>query len=843
MPNLLNKLYYKEVNRSYWVLYPSFLFLFVSTAIHGQSISGFVLDEKNDPVPFVNIFVKELGSGASSDANGKYYLTIQSGSYQLIISAIGYETKQLNVTIKDGPLPLNIYLNSSNIALEEIVIKAKRKDPAIEIIQNTIKNREKYLSQVKSYKSNIYIKATEIIDKKEKRRRETQTVVEVESNAINVDVFDKEKKKKKNPFNDISLLEIDLTLNFQAPNNYKEERTAYKVYGTKAGLFIPTFGESDFNFYKNLVYMPEITDAPIISPISRTSILTYKYKLVETTFENGRLVYKISITPRKSGSSSLKGFIYINDELWNINKLDVSLNKGGLKLYDQFNIKLGYEEIDSTWIQQRLEFNYQTKAGRKNFKGKTVFNYKSFEKNYAFPPKFFNNEISITTKEAYKRDSSYWNSTRPEPLTQKEIGLIQYKDSIEEVVNSKPYKDSVQAAYNRISLTEILVEGPGFRNYEKKTNIYLPPIFGLVEFEVIGGWRIAPFINYYKRWESGKAIRTWGNVSVGLSNGDLQGNWNTSLRYDPYNQGDIRVSFGRSFYSINSFDAFLNQLRASNFILNDRLFVNHSKELFNGFYITNSLDISNRKSVQDFRTSTFINRTGIAEDSEVLAFEDYLSFITETRISYTPQQRYITEPNRKIVIGSKYPTFHLTHRKGWNNLLSSDTDFDYLSFSIDQDIVFGVLGNSKYNVELGKFINDANLRVIDIKRFRQSDPVLYSDPLHSFQILDRSLNTSDLFFEFHHIHHFNGALINNIPLIKKTRIRVVGGAGFLWIKENNFRYQELFAGIERSFKLGARRRLRLGIYGVIAESNQSSPASNFKISFDLIDTWKKDWSF
>ena len=144
---------------------------------------------------------------------------------------------------------------------------------------------------------------------------------------------------------------------------------------------------------------------------------------------------------------------------------------------------------------------------------------------------------------------------------------------------------------------------------------------------------------------------------------------------------------------------------------------------------------------------------------------------------------------------------------------------------------------------MGKFINNRDLREVDIKRFRQSDPILYSDPLNSFQILDRALNTSDLFFEFHHIHHFNGALINNIPFVKKTKIRVVAGAGAMYLPSEDFRYQEAFAGLERTFKVGARRRLRLGVYGVVAESNQDRPDANFKVSFDIIDTWKKDWSF
>jgi hypothetical protein len=95
--------------------------------------------------------------------------------------------------------------------------------------------------------------------------------------------------------------------------------------------------------------------------------------------------------------------------------------------------------------------------------------------------------------------------------------------------------------------------------------------------------------------------------------------------------------------------------------------------------------------------------------------------------------------------------------------------------------------------------------------------------MHSFQLLDTSLVATDLFLEGHYIHHFNGAMINNLPLIKRLKIRTVAGAGFMWMKESNFRHEEIFGGVERIFKLSARRRLRIGLYGVLGQSNHSPP--------------------
>jgi len=153
------------------------------------------------------------------------------------------------------------------------------------------------------------------------------------------------------------------------------------------------------------------------------------------------------------------------------------------------------------------------------------------------------------------------------------------------------------------------------------------------------------------------------------------------------------------------------------------------------------------------------------------------------------------------------------------------------------------MGNSKYAVKTGKFINSASVQLLDLKRFRQSDILLFSNSLESFQLLDTAMNTTQPYIELHYVHHFNGAIMNFIPLVKQLRIRTVGGAGALRVKETNFQMVEVYLGLERVFKLGKRRRLRLGVYGVAADSNFAAPTATYKVSFDIVDTWKRDWSF
>lgn len=831
-----------------------FFFFLLSFSIqsHGQSISGNVYNMDNQPIPYANIYIRELQTGTTTDENGYYYMALTTGGeYQIVVSSLGYETLDMMIIVADEGLKKSLFLKASSFDLEEVIVRASKRDPAYAIIQNAIDNKKKYLKSVDSYKTDIYVKAVEEIDRKNRGKEKKVEAVPVDNGQIDginimggelTPVLTEAQKANMALLNRLNMIEMQVTLNYQYPKNYKEERTAYKAYGDKSGLFIPKFGETDFNFYRNMVKLTGIADAPIISPLSNTSILSYKFKLIETKAEGTALVHKIKVTPRKSGNSTVNGYIYINDGLWNINRVDFELTESGLKFFDEFSLKQDYREFeDSVWIIYRQEFNYETKVGRfQTFSGNTTLRFSNFQKDYQFPEKFFKNEVVVTTKEAYERDTLYWKQLRPEALTVDQQKVVFLRDSIESFVNSKEYQDSITADFNRITLLEIFWEGVGWRNNDKKSEIYLGSLPSLVDFSVVGGWRAGPFAYYSRRFENGQMMSTSGRLSYGLQNQDLTGFVNGWFRYNPHRLADIRLNIGRQFQSINNFDAFFNQLRVSNYILNDEIELRHRIEIVNGLYLSTNFSYNDRKSIEDYIENPLEQ---LFPSEDILVFDPYQAFISDISLEFTPGQKYMTEPNRKIILGSNYPTFTLRHSKGWQNVFGSDIDFDYLELGINQDLLLGQFGHLIYNVNIGDFVNTKVLQEVDLRRFRQSDPIWYSNPLHSFQSLDTALSTTNLFVEFHAVHHFNGAFINNIPLLKKTGVRLVAGGGFLWIKENNFRHQEVMVGLERVFKLGARRRLKVGLFGVAADGNHTKPDLVYKISLDVIDTWKKDWSF
>ena len=147
--------------------------------------------------------------------------------------------------------------------------------------------------------------------------------------------------------------------------------------------------------------------------------------------------------------------------------------------YDHFEIDQQYSLVDNkAWMITRQQFTYYSKTGKGKLSGETIASYKDFEFNKEFPKKYFGTELSSTAQEAYERDSSFWQKTRTEPLTAKEIRFIHYKDSLFRVTTSQPYLDSIDRITNKVTWPKVLLFGQTKFNREKKRSWQLPPLIG-----------------------------------------------------------------------------------------------------------------------------------------------------------------------------------------------------------------------------------------------------------------------------------------------------------------------------------------------------------------------------
>ena len=97
--------------------------LFVSASLLGQAkITGEVVDETNQPLPGASIVVKGTANGTSTDFDGKFSLQAGASSGTIVISFIGFQSKEVSFSSSNAKLG-TIQLQEDD-SLDEIILTA-----------------------------------------------------------------------------------------------------------------------------------------------------------------------------------------------------------------------------------------------------------------------------------------------------------------------------------------------------------------------------------------------------------------------------------------------------------------------------------------------------------------------------------------------------------------------------------------------------------------------------------------------------------------------------------------------------------------------------------------------
>lgn len=107
--------------------------LFITAFSYAQtgSIVGKLTDKEynNEPLAFANVLLKGTTIGTTSDFDGLYELNnLESGTYTIVVSFVGYETQEITVTVvTDKVTEVNVPMGASAASLDEVVITTTTK--------------------------------------------------------------------------------------------------------------------------------------------------------------------------------------------------------------------------------------------------------------------------------------------------------------------------------------------------------------------------------------------------------------------------------------------------------------------------------------------------------------------------------------------------------------------------------------------------------------------------------------------------------------------------------------------------------------------------------------------
>ncbi|HRG01080.1 MAG TPA: DUF5686 and carboxypeptidase regulatory-like domain-containing protein [Bacteroidia bacterium] len=787
-----------------------FYFLLISSWATAQTflVTGKITDEKNQALSFSSVLVKGSTQGTNANADGFYSLKLLPGTYELIFQYVGYK-KKIEKVVVESNVTKNIVLNPESYELKEVVIK-DGEDPAYAVIRQAIKKRKYYLNEVNAFTCKAYIKGLQRLKDFPKKMVKLLNAMNTSGEKIDSTLLGV-----------VYLSESETKYHFRKPNDEKEIMYSSKVSGDNKAFSFNQVSDMKFSVYENLISLDGLSDRPFISPINENALLSYRYKLLGTTFEDGKMLNKIEIIPKRKTDPCFRGVIYIQENTWRVHSADVYLTKDAkIDFVDTLYIKqLNAPVNDSIWMPMSLNMTFNFKV--LGFIGDGYFNavFSDYDMNPVFPKKFFKNEVLKVEDGANKKDTTYWESTRPVPLTYEEQTDYRKKDSIASIKNSDRYKDSVDRKGNKLTFNDLIM---GY-SYNKTAKQFSLNTSGLltsgIQYNTVEGVNASIKVDMSKRYEDFRNHNLSATIRYGFSNYLWGGtaNWRYVLKPEKFESVNVRV--GTSAQQFNGNDPINATMNTSYTLFNNDNFMklykknyasfNYRKELINGLIANFNTEYAERSALRntsdylwvDNKNKLFTSNDPLRPHTDDSSFAINNSFIVELGLSIRFKQKYYTRPHQKIIVGSKFPIINIQYTKAIPGL-NTKADYDLAKISIDDNIKLGLVGTFAYRLKGGYFLSNKYVEFMDYKHFDGNQTLLANnDYLNSFKLLPYyTYSTKNWYAEGHAEHHFNGFIFNKIPLLKKYRIQEVVG-GHILFNDKLDQYYEINFGVEHIFQL------------------------------------------
>ena len=784
------------------ILFFLIFFCLLSFQSNAERVYGQITDENNTALPYVIVYISGTSNGTTANGDGFYSLDLPKGNYNISFRMIGYTLLEKKVVIDNFPVKMDIQLISETVKLKEVTIRADAEDPAYAIIRAAQKKRKYYRDQVKLYSSNAYVKSTQKLNSYPKKIfGQKVDISETIDSATKI----------------FYLSESVSELFYQAPDKYKEKMISSKVSGSPKTYSFNKATNVLVSFYENLVDISNLTPRGILSPIAGNSFFYYKFILDGTFMENGVMVNKISVIPKRNTDPVFRGTIYIEEDTWRIYSVDLLITKEQqMEFVDTFRIKQNFIRINNeTWMPFSHQFDYSFNAF--GFKGNGIV--LGVFSNYNLSPDLssitFNGEVMIVDVSANKKDTTYWNSVRPVPLSNIESVDYQRRDSARVIRESKTYLDSIDNKSNKFSSSSLLSSYTWNNSFKHISFEIISPV-RKISFNTVEGWNTAlegSFNNNFGK-EDRRDYSISPTIRYGFSNSHFNGHINFKYKYNTQKLSTLEIDGGTDLVQINNTKPISEVVNGLYSLLAEKnylkayekqfIYLSHKSELFNGVFLKIGGEYSHRTSITnstDFKVVNSKDRNYTSNDpynpsTDEKRFPSNKSLSIETNLSIRPGQEFINRPEGKYILGSRLPVFRLTYKKGLN-FLGSVVDYDMIQFGLDDELMLGIFGHLKYKIVYGDFLSFKNLFLPDIKHFSANKTWFSDFRMDDYKNLDYYSNsTVGAFIEAHVEENFGGFVLNKIPFIRKLKLQEIAGFHYLHTDKLD-QYIELSIGVEK----------------------------------------------
>ena len=742
------------------------LLLLPVAAMAQTVVKGKVTDANSgDPIPFVNIIFKETTSGTTTDFDGNFSVKTTFPVDSIVVSYMGYTTRTKKVQPGVTQV-INFQLEEEVTALQEIVFSAGE-NPAFEILRNVVKNKANNdKRKLSAYEYDTYTKIEVDVDNMTDKFRGRKIIKKITQVLDSVERIAGEDGK---PILPIFISESVSKFYYRTDPQLRFEKilkSKINGIGIQDGTLVTQFVGSSFqeyNFYQNWL---NIVTKEFVSPVADGWRLYYDYDLTDSLYIGDDYCYRLDFYPKSPQDLAFTGTVWITKNEWALKQIDASVGKqANLNFIEKIRIQQELEpSSEGAWIPVKNRVLIDISELTKFSAGMLAKFYTSNQNivvNEPKPPSFYEREIMMEEDARQFEKEEYWDTLRHEPLSETEKNVYRMIDTLQSIPVVKTYTDIIKIAVN---------------GYYTAGKINLGPYISFLAVNNIEGLRLQP--GFKTNYEFSKKWVRGGSVGYGFDD--------EKIKYTAFVQNilsrerwtTMNFSVRRDLGRVGIDDESL----ADNYLF---LAAQRFGTFRRGYYFDESRFNFQREIVRGltqriaFRYSTFrpvFNFGYRLPDNEIdtLATYENAEVILETR--FARDELFIINDNERLSLGtSKWPEVTLRYTHGFQGLAGSDFDYDKLRLSIHKRIRYGPIGVG-YVTLTGEYVfSKLPYPLLSLHLGNQTPFFAHV----TYNLMDYGEFISDRYASLHYSHHFEGLLLNRIPLMRKLKWRLVGTSNII----------------------------------------------------------------
>lgn len=780
-----------------------------------QTVSGIVVDAKSgSPLPFVNVYYEGKGVGAATDENGNFSVPYRKGWNILTISSVGFKKMEIPIS---GPIEnLKVRLEVNSQTIKGVSIKGKRKkydrknNPAVELMRKVIAakkhsdlRRHDYFSYQKYEKRTFALNefTEKVFDDEHfkklpflKERVETCPETGKLILPISVDETFSKRIFKKDGNIDKTIVE---GRNSTGLNEF------FNTGDIATTMIEDVF--TDVDIYDNNIH---VLQSEFVSPLSSSSgISFYRYFIADTLDVDGIRCIEVTFTPNNSQDFGFNGSLYIMaDSTYRVHKATLNLpHNNAVNFVSDMYVSQEFETlptgeqviVNDNMIVQISVIGSFTKF---HIKRDTYYSNYSLEEIPEKEFKFLGKERLLA--DAMMKDNKYWNSVRPEPLTEKESTM---DDFLKKMESTKGFKFVLFVAK---AFIENFVETSTDR--EKPSKVDIGPINTIFSQNFVDGFRLRMsaqttanlnphlfakgYVAYgFKdhKWKGMGELTYSFNKKAYLPREFPVNNLTVTYQYDDASPSDIFMPTDKD----NVFTSFRwTKVNHMNYV--QKLRVLYEREWENGLRLTAQV----KKESNEATAALFyqpLDGTGTPSPDKNLHINKFEMADVMIGLRFQPGATYINTKQRRIATNNDSPIFELNHTIGLKNVLGNDYTYNYTEAKVYKRLYLSSWGKIDTYVKGGIQWNKVPFPLLIMPAANLS----YIKERETFSLIDNMEFMNDRFVSIMSGWDMNGKILNRITLIRKLKWREYIGFNMLWgtLTDKNNPFLAKNAGDSRLF--------------------------------------------